>query len=331
MTRKAFTLVELLVVISIIAVLFGLLLPAVQAAREAASRMRCQNNLKQIGIASHHHVQSFGRFPPGVSAAPASASILAQLLPAVEQSVLYNQFNLSENVSTHPSSHAARTQEVSIFVCPSDPSVGRIIDTNPPAGTPGGNCGRSNYLGNLGAHGWWLDAAGSAARPDNLKGTFGRDNPVGLESIGDGTSNTALFAEVKRGAAPGRDNLDVTRVPPAQWNKPGTDAGTNPNNLAPPAACDTPLLTANSTGLQYYRGSPPTDLYTHTVPPNYPRRDCMVLTEDQFHLAARSYHPGGVNVGLADGSVRFISDQIHPAVWRALGTRNGGELVEIPR
>jgi prepilin-type processing-associated H-X9-DG protein len=119
----------------------------------------------------------------------------------------------------------------------------------------------------------------------------------------------------------------VTTVSPVTW---GTgNAATNPNNVTRPAACNATSPTTNETGLRYYRGFPTAVLYTHTVPPNSPDRDCIDQLGTQFHLAARSAHPGGVNVALADGSVRFVRDSIPLANWRALGTRAGGETLGI--
>jgi prepilin-type N-terminal cleavage/methylation domain-containing protein/prepilin-type processing-associated H-X9-DG protein len=333
MSRRAFTLIELLVVIAIIAVLIGLLLPAVQKVREAANRMKCSNNLKQIGLAAHHYHDSFDRLPPGARAAPSLASAQVFLLPYLEQAAKYRQFDLAQNVVTSPTNHAARTQDVSTYLCPSDPSAGAWLDRNPPPGVVPGTSGRSNYYGNVGAHGWWQDARGAAVKPGELAGVFGHETRTRLQDIGDGTSHTALFAEVKRGAAPNRDHLDVTLLPPSSWNTPGTNQATNPNNRAPlpatfVAACNQAAATDNVTGLQYYRGAPHTALYTHTLPPNYTGRDCMIqVGGDQFHLAARSYHPGGVNVALADGSVRFVISSVPFDTWKALGTRSGGEVL----
>src|SRR5262249_45785758 len=201
MRRRGFTLIELLVVIAIIAVLIGLLLPAVQKVREAANRMKCSNNLKQIGLAVHNYENTFGVLPPGALPSPSLATHLILLLPYVEQANKYNQFNFSDAV-TAPENQAARMQDVSIFLCPSDSAQGRYTETI--AGRDE-LAGRTNYFGNLGANAWWRN------RDTRTAGVFYYSNPMAvirLTDITDGTSNTAMFAEVKRGARPSHDVTD---------------------------------------------------------------------------------------------------------------------------
>jgi prepilin-type processing-associated H-X9-DG protein len=233
----------------------------------------------------------------------------------VEQGNKFNQFDWNVEVNTHPANAAARTQDVPVYLCPSDPSRGRYLvpvsDRQEPAG-------RSNYLANLGGSGW----------VHNTSGPFHFNSKVTLNSIPDGTSNTALFAEVKRGPAPGHDDsLVSTRVPFSVWG-PVSDPA-NANNLQPPGAAEDRSLPAMAyTGLVYYRGAPGTGFYTHTVPPNNKGRDCIRdVAFDSGHYSARSWHPGGVNVLFGDGSVRSVNNGIDPATWRAIGTRNGGEVI----
>ncbi|MHC5540498.1 DUF1559 family PulG-like putative transporter [Singulisphaera rosea] len=328
MSRRAFTLIELLVVIAIIAVLIALLLPAVQAAREAARRLQCVNNLKQIALASHNCLGANGAFPQGITPAPAQSSTLVSLLPWMENVPIYQAFNFSSNVTTSMDNFTARCASISSILCPSDPSTGVWPEPTPPPGLAGISMARSNYLANLGKSGWIYDKLNTIVKPTAYCGVFAVGSATRDADIPDGTSNTALFAEIKRGANPSSNSLSVTITTPNIWG--ATSAATNPNNLTPPAACNKPVLpTYNFTGLQYQQGFLITTFYTHTVPPNYTGRDCIGLTTlQQGHLASRSYHPGGVNVAFADGSVHFIKSTVQLDVWKALGTRSGGEIVD---
>jgi prepilin-type N-terminal cleavage/methylation domain-containing protein/prepilin-type processing-associated H-X9-DG protein len=325
MRRPGVTLIELLVVIAIIAVLIVLLLPAVQKVREAAARMSCTNNLKQIALAAHNYHGAFNGFPPGAAPWPAQASALALLLPYLEQGNAYQQFDFSRDVYADPVNGLARAQQVQTFLCRSDPSQGYYRSPFP----PGEESGKSNYAANLGAHGWWKEQNGTQVKDPTLNGVFAWNSSTRLGDITDGSSNTLLFAEVKRGASPAHDNLDVTVLMSPSWDNRPYNPATNPNNLSPHPACNSPATTLNYTGLQYYRGFWITAFYSHTVPPNSRARDCIRwLTFDQGHLAARSYHPGGVNASFADGSVRFIGDSIQLSTWKKLGTRSGGEVLD---
>jgi prepilin-type N-terminal cleavage/methylation domain-containing protein/prepilin-type processing-associated H-X9-DG protein len=325
MKRSGFTLIELLVVIAIIGVLLALLLPALQKAREAANRARCQSHLKQIALAAHAYHGAFDCLPPGATSDTFQCSLLVFLLPFLEQQNRYRLFDQSQNAHEAPVNAPARAGDVPLYLCPSDPSSGYYQDQFPPLDQAGAITGRANYFGNLGAHAWYREGQGSVHKPPELVGVFACDSRTRLLDMSDGTSNTALFAEVKRGAAPDNDALNVTLIPLLTW---GVNLQNNPNNISPPAACDSPVNSLNLTGLQFYRGFFTMNFYTHTVPPNYTGRDCLATSFDRGHLAARSYHPGGVNVALADGSVRFIRDTISLATWKKLGTRSGGEVID---
>jgi prepilin-type N-terminal cleavage/methylation domain-containing protein/prepilin-type processing-associated H-X9-DG protein len=328
MKRRAFTLIELLVVIAVIAVLIALLLSAVQAAREAARRAQCCNNLKQIALASHNFLDTNQCLPAGATAPPSQGSALFSLLPFLEQRSLYDAFNMTQDLTSPVTNATARQNQIQAFLCPSDPSSGSYLDAGLGAGLPAGAMGRSNYFGNLGAYGWVYDTYNAWVKDPSLTGVFAYGSSTTLAAISDGTSNTALFAEIKRGARPGDDALDVSIVPPPVW---GTgNPAINPNNKSPtaPACSNKYPTTYNFTGLQFQRGFFITALYTHTIAPNYKGRDCInLITFDQGHLASRSYHSGGVNVALADGSVRFIRDSVSPVIWQAVGTRCGGEVI----
>jgi len=330
MRRRAFTLIELLVVMTIIAVLIGLTLLAVQAAREAARRAQCTGNLKQIALACLNFEATNQCFPAGASLVPSQASSLVFLLTFLEQGNRYSQFDLNQDVTNATANATGRDNDIQTFLCPSDPSSGVWQEPNPVAGTQASVMGRSNYYGNLGAYGWARDSVFDKVlqvKDPGLAGVFSIGSSTRLSDITDGTSNTALYAEIKRGARPGSDALDVTVLLPAVWGP--ANPATNTSNLTPPSACNTPRMKGyNHTGLQYQSGSLITAMYTSTVTPNYKGRDCVKFGFlEEGHIASRSYHPGGVNVAIADGSVRFIAESIQLQVWKALGTRCGGEAI----
>jgi prepilin-type N-terminal cleavage/methylation domain-containing protein/prepilin-type processing-associated H-X9-DG protein len=330
-SRSGFTLIELLVVIAIIAVLIGLLLPAVQKVREAAARMSCQNNLKQIVLATHNYESANNKFPPGVGPLPDQPSGFpgsgtqrpspqAMILPYVEQANKYNQFNFSFDTNGAAQNANARTQDVPFYLCPSDPSEGRI-----PVGS---NTGRSNYFGNGGRTPDIFELGGQYGGIFFCEFTTAQYNTLGnkprsvnITDIADGTSNTAMFSEIKRGwndTSRPRDFWDAYFLPGANWSGMNT-------LTAPPAGCNNATPSTRYTGLQYYRGGyPPVSTYTHTQPPNAPVWDCVDASIGRSFVNARSYHQGGVNVGLCDGSVRFITDSIDALTWQILGSRADG-------
>jgi len=336
-SRSGFTLIELLVVIAIIAVLIGLLLPAVQKVREAASRAKCQNNLKQIGLACHNYHDANGRLPACIwyeatlTTATPQTTPLVPMLPYFEQAAKYNQFDLTMNVHTSTTNERARTQDMPILLCPSDQSDAFF------SLTVNGNVeklGRTNYQASIGANAWHQN-------PDELTGGAfyihtaagsGRNKGVKIEDVKDGTSNTSLYGEVKRGVTAGASVTasagSPTRIMALDF---GTwDAGGAQADLVPPTACATSPAMYDYTGLQYHRaGVPWTWAYSHTMLPNDPAQDCVrSVGLNKMHIAARSYHSGGVNIVRVDGSVGFFRDSIAIAVWRAFGTRSGGEALD---
>jgi len=354
--RRGFTLIELLVVIAIIAVLIGLLLPAVQAAREAARRMQCTNNLKQLGLASANFEATNGGYIPGYGPAynfltdptgcGSRPNVLAQMLPFIEGGAAFNAFNFQDCMSGYgPGSpnDTAMSQVVSAFVCPSDPQTTKLSDD-----------GYANYVACLGATA--AQQVGSAAYqetnvsflgifnvtidagqpefldpPRNTQYNFPnylRAIPVTIAAVTDGTSNTALFSETKRshytGTASSVPNTDPLNV----FVIPGSGAS---NNVAPVCTARTASYFIRYRGQQYYRDLPMTGYYSHTMPPNTSYWDCGYLDSPggfvRAHMASRSYHPGGVNVAFADGSVRFLKNTVNANAWAALGTRAGGEVI----
>jgi prepilin-type N-terminal cleavage/methylation domain-containing protein/prepilin-type processing-associated H-X9-DG protein len=364
--HSGFTLIELLVVIAIIAILIGLLLPAVQKVREAAARVKCQNNLKQMGLAAHNYESANGYMPPrrgsvAVNGTVGSndASPQALLLPYVEQANKYNQFNFNYNtwndnpaVAGLPSmpgiNLAARSQDIPFFLCPSDPSsVIRpanwvLTGTNDPSQYPEGRC---NYMASIGTTSSLVPTSGNSGTWSTGAGIFAVSGPstqilkgVPIVGISDGTSNTAMFTEVMRateGWPHTSGNRDNTSIILAAGNDPTTNVLFDRDaRTAPSCNTGTPWTsTISYIGTEYERALYGMVYYNHTLPPNWNRRvtsgqryNCGDTSISYFHISASSYHTGGVNLVMADGSVRFVRDSINFVSWQAMGSRSGGEV-----
>jgi prepilin-type N-terminal cleavage/methylation domain-containing protein/prepilin-type processing-associated H-X9-DG protein len=333
MRRYALTLIELLVVIAIIAVLIGLLLPAVQKMREAAARAKCANNLKQIGLAVHSHEDAKGYLPPYSSSGRAAVdaySVFARLLPYLEQNALFQQLNSRGGFTD------ALRQRVNVLVCPSE-----IIDTPPRnlwypfAPPPPPYYKAANYGANIGDWASWTysgdgDLFGNGAFPMMFDG---RRKGIRLTDVSDGTSATLGFAEVKAFTS-----LISTNLAPRNPGFP----------LAPPAT-PADLLSVDGIFFEGFGHSTwgegsaeqqgltcvfsPNTVMPYTNPYDDSACDIDWMADDFFYgaITARSYHPGGVNTAFMDGSVKFITNSIDQATWRALGTRNGGEVVDASK
>ncbi|MFO0960064.1 MAG: DUF1559 domain-containing protein [Isosphaeraceae bacterium] len=331
--RRGFTLIELLVVIAIIGVLIALLLPAVQQAREAARRIQCTNNLKQIGLALHNYHDSLGRFPFGGIVLPANHpyvvsnftrqghyrwSTLAQLTPFLEKSAVFNAVNLSLPILDGasvimPQNSTANQTQVAEFLCPSD-GRGRCLP----------DYAASNYMACTGD-----GVLGSGfGVPDPAFGTpngvFYFNSSISFAEVTDGTSQTAFMSEslIGDGSASGTLAGPIDPAMVALQVSGGSPIYT-PLSEAECRAATATFFRRNSAWVQ---GSYQHALYSHYLAPNSKTPDCY---RQQYHgwKAPRSRHAGGVNVLFGDGTVRFLKDSVNLAAWRALSTKAGGEVV----
>jgi prepilin-type N-terminal cleavage/methylation domain-containing protein len=303
---RGFTLIELLVVIAIIGILVALLLPAVQAAREASRRMSCTNNLKQIGLTMQIYHSTFKVFPVARNPFPLVHSSLARLLPYCEQLNLQQLVDFSTPLNT-PTNVAASTMPVSLFVCPSDIGNGRV---------PGMLDAGSNYVANNGTGmiGYGLIASGD--------GVF-TQSPQGFRDLLDGSSNTAAFSE----SLLGKGTASSGSIPMDPRREVLEVAGGNDTT---PAACGAGSGTwSGKRGGKWIDGHYGNTLYNHFYTPNPPQWDCGNGSHNKGLSTARSLHPGGVNVVSCDGSVRFVSNSVTRIIWQAFATRMGCEA-EVP-
>lgn len=328
--RSAFTLVELLVVIAIIGILIALLLPAVQMAREAARRASCTNNLKQIGLALHNHESTLKHFPASWLPYPVSSggdvngwSAHAQLLPFMEQGNLFDGVDLSQPYSASSVNGLPISQySVEAFMCPSEVNNRIRLDGS---GNP------EHYPLTYGANeGIWFvwDPTTKAGGP----GAFYPGGKLRHGDFVDGTSNTMAFAEVKAYTPYYRDAALATVAAPTASAVCGLGGDFKPNTghtewvdgrvhqigFTTQFAPNTKVLCTESSGL--------VDVdWTN-------KREGKFASGNEPTYAAvtsRSYHPTGVNVLLMDGSVQFVAETIDISTWRAVSTRNGGEVASL--
>jgi prepilin-type N-terminal cleavage/methylation domain-containing protein/prepilin-type processing-associated H-X9-DG protein len=334
--RRGFTLIELLVVIAIIAVLIGLLLPAVQKVREAAARISCTNNLHQLGLAMHNYAGDMGRLPPAyrTTVPPAYAgfppyffswSALAELNPYLEQTNIYKQMDLTQPIympptyNISPANQFAVQQVVKLFLCPSD----RMQPVSAAYGVP--TLGPTNYAVCVGSG--TTNGGPPFGSPINSDGIFMAGTGLRITDITDGTSNTAMMSESLLGDGPENASGPIPASPQTVYAYTGF--GTPLSDAA--CASATQWNVSNRRGFMWATGEMRCGSYNHYYPPNAAQYDCVTndlttYTAMAFR-AARSRHPGGVNVLLGDGSVHFVPQSVSLTTWRALATRSGGEVL----
>jgi type II secretory pathway pseudopilin PulG len=321
-----------LVVIAIIAILIALLLPAVQQAREAARRTQCKNNLKQIALAMHNYEASNNALPPSMAIVPtitsnASWSIHGRLLPFMEQVNLYSQIDLSRAWGNFPIISNFR---VPGYVCPSDPKSDRARDT----GTNGIFLMPTCYGFNFGT---WL--VYNPATGQGGDGIAFPNSRIRISSITDGTSNTLLASEVHAWTAYTRNGGPPSTTVPGNAATVALYAASGLKDRILPATQDGTGHTEWANGHSHHSG------FTTTLTPNsnvifvdagvtYRNTDYASRQEGSnttsvsySALNSRSYHTGIVQSALCDGSVRSFSSNIDLSIWRALGTRDGGEVL----
>ncbi len=368
--KNGFTLVELLVVIAIIGILIGLPLPAVQAAREAARRMQCTNNMKQLGVATHNVHDIHGKLPNRADQWLLSTYLSGQedydrwsglvtLLPYIEQNALFEQVveDVKNNGARPWKYSSAIEQKITAYFCPSDGNTGSTVTTS-----RNYNLTPTSYhlnAGDITVN--WSDMCGQGRGPFAATASAAR----GFSGVTDGLSNTAFYSEVCIGSSSTTNKIKGGYVKlggayysnQSSWvpfyYRPSTCAGTKGQNGTFASGYDVETTSDRYLGVRWGDAEAAYSQYFMILPPNSPT--CSRLSENQVVTTASSYHSGGVNVCMGDGSVRFVSDTVDAGdqtndlynsvtdknnpqnysgksiygVWGAMGSANGGETVSL--
>lgn len=313
--RLGLTLIELLVSLAIVLMLAAVMLPAIAQSRAAAHRLACVNNLKQIGIALHLRHDSYGSFPAGRGVpAPKIFSPQAAILPYVENANAHNLIDFSLPPADYTAGAVAydgsRNLAVAcltlpVFRCPAAGDDGRVA---------GSVYGGTNYAA----------CAGSGRDAGTLKdsdGLFYLGSAIRVADITDGTSMTAAFSErplgegnTRRSSEAGNPQMTMREIPASSDPLPHQCTGTSIGSWN------------HERGAKWIVGNYGNTLYNHELTPNSQAWDCLNLTQQKGRMAARSRHPGGVNLLFCDGHVQFVSNAIARSAWQAFATRADGEV-----
>jgi prepilin-type N-terminal cleavage/methylation domain-containing protein len=331
--RRAFSLIEVLTVVGVIGLLAALMLPAIQGVREAARRASCSNHLRQLAIAIQAYHSGFGLFPaawggpnvigklprgPIISVEVKQFSIFTQLLPALDQHALFDaanfevglqdpyMFSIGSQVPGFDANHTMMSIELGVLLCPSDAGAGQSGWT---AGT--------NYRANLGTDRWYYSTDGPF---------MDQFTQLSAAAVTDGLSQTVGLCEKLRGQV---DGQIFNRRTDMRFGGLGLPFSADQSLADCAAQTDqsAPFFTAS--GLTWFVGTLSQSCYNHILVPNSSLSDCVLAGGNPVSglVGARSDHLGGVHAGMLDGSVRFVTDGIDRAAWKAMGSRSGGDFI----